>query len=191
LYNEKIRAARYGTTDDLNYAFRGDKLVSVSNNAVYSNGETFNLGYAYLMHEFTFSTLDKNMDNILHTALLYKQGKQLILILPELKAPSFHGAEFINAYQEGLVKIEFAIKKLLIVDIPSKGLFFFDKAVIIATYGYAISCHKAQGQEWDNVFIDGQWLMSSWDSARWYYTAITRGKKKVQVVENKYLKEAS
>ena len=65
---------------------------------------------------------------------------------------------------------------------------FFNKDVTIATYGYAISCHKAQGQEWDNVYIDASWLMPVWDSAKWFYTAITRAKCKVEVTKNKYLK---
>lgn len=45
-----------------------------------------------------------------------------------------------------------------------------------------------QGQEWDTVYIDAYWLMPVWDSARWFYTAITRAKNKVQVTNNKYLK---
>jgi exodeoxyribonuclease-5 len=70
----------------------------------------------------------------------------------------------------------------------SKTRYFFNKDVIIATYGYAISCHKAQGQEWDNVYIDAGWLMPVWDAAKWFYTAITRAKCKVEVTQNKYLK---
>jgi len=46
-----------------------------------------------------------------------------------------------------------------------------------------------QGQEWNNVYIDAQWLMPIWNKARWFYTAITRAKVKVQVATNKYLKE--
>ena len=63
----------------------------------------------------------------------------------------------------------------------------FNKDIIIATYGYAISCHKAQGQEWDNVYIDASWLMPVWNHAKWFYTAITRAKSKVEVTNNKYL----
>jgi ATP-dependent exoDNAse (exonuclease V) alpha subunit len=62
------------------------------------------------------------------------------------------------------------------------------KNIIVSTYGYAISCHKAQGQEWDNVYIDAEWLMPVWDYAKWFYTAITRAKCKVEVTTNKYLK---
>ncbi|MBI5727594.1 MAG: AAA family ATPase [Ignavibacteriales bacterium] len=45
-------------------------------------------------------------------------------------------------------------------------------------YGYAITCHKAQGGEWQHVFLDFR-SFSSLDSIeyfRWAYTAITRTK---------------
>lgn len=42
-------------------------------------------------------------------------------------------------------------------------------------YGYAITCHKAQGGEWDTVFVDfdSRVRLSDGD-LRWSYTAITR-----------------
>lgn len=45
-------------------------------------------------------------------------------------------------------------------------------------YGYAITCHKAQGGEWDTVvvdFSDGRGKRNE-DYFRWAYTAITRAK---------------
>ena len=45
-------------------------------------------------------------------------------------------------------------------------------------YGYAITCHKAQGGEWNKVYIDftGKLGLSD-DSLRWIYTATTRASK--------------
>jgi len=188
-YNEAIRAIRYKTVEDLSYAQRGDKLVSVSNSNNYSNGETFELNDALLIGEFRFSIRESNEEYTNVQAFLYKENEELIFLLPHLKAPSFHGAEFVKIYKDGLATIPYNLKKLILVDIPKKHMLFWNKKVTIATYGYAVSCHKAQGQEWDNVYIDAQWLMPIWNKARWFYTAITRAKVKVQVAANKYLKE--
>ncbi len=45
-------------------------------------------------------------------------------------------------------------------------------------YGYAITCHKAQGGEWDTIFVDylGRNSLKN-DSLRWSYTATTRARK--------------
>lgn len=40
-------------------------------------------------------------------------------------------------------------------------------------HAHAVTCHKAQGSEWDTVFVK-EWIHSDWDSRRWRYTAATR-----------------
>lgn len=51
-------------------------------------------------------------------------------------------------------------------------------------YAEAITCHKAQGGQWDCVFIDCPfWLPEqSTDDIKWLYTAITRAVKRVYLV---------
>lgn len=52
-------------------------------------------------------------------------------------------------------------------------------------YGYAMTCHKAQGGEWDNVlvdFADGGGVRNR-AFFRWAYTALTRAKCRLYVVE--------
>ena len=47
-------------------------------------------------------------------------------------------------------------------------------------YGYVITCHKAQGSEWDHVLVIDEWMPPSvWEMKRWRYTAITRAAKKL------------
>lgn len=43
-------------------------------------------------------------------------------------------------------------------------------------YGYAITCHKAQGSQWDNVLVwdDGMLVWKPAERSKWLYTAITR-----------------
>lgn len=44
-------------------------------------------------------------------------------------------------------------------------------------YGYAITCHKAQGGEWDQVYVNTFGVKDP----RWSYTAVTRAKKVLEV----------
>ncbi|MDE7440152.1 MAG: AAA family ATPase [Clostridia bacterium] len=46
-------------------------------------------------------------------------------------------------------------------------------------YGYCISCHKAQGSEFDNAVVFDESYAFKEDKNRWLYTAITRAKKKL------------
>lgn len=46
-------------------------------------------------------------------------------------------------------------------------------------YGYCISCHKAQGSEFDNAVVFDESYAFKEDRNRWLYTAITRAKKKL------------
>lgn len=47
-------------------------------------------------------------------------------------------------------------------------------------YAYAVTCHKAQGDEWDHALVVEErmphWM---WDAARWRYTAASRAKRKL------------
>lgn len=53
-------------------------------------------------------------------------------------------------------------------------------------FAYAITCHKSQGSEFDHAVIYNEPVGSSdLDCRRWLYTAITRGKQKVTLVEPK------
>ncbi len=52
-------------------------------------------------------------------------------------------------------------------------------------YAYAVTCHKAQGGQWKNVFVDFGYLtqeMMGEDFYRWFYTAFTRATEKLFLV---------
>lgn len=52
-------------------------------------------------------------------------------------------------------------------------------------FSYAVTCHKAQGGQWQHVFIDQGYVtqdMLSPDYFRWLYTALTRATEKVYLV---------
>ena len=52
-------------------------------------------------------------------------------------------------------------------------------------FAYAVTCHKAQGGQWKNVFIDHGYItdeMVDVEFLRWLYTAFTRAEEKVYLV---------
>ena len=49
-------------------------------------------------------------------------------------------------------------------------------------YGYCISCHKAQGSEFDSAIVFDESYAFKEDANRWLYTAITRAKNKLIIL---------
>lgn len=50
-------------------------------------------------------------------------------------------------------------------------------------YGYAITCHKAQGSQWDKVLvIEENFPFESIEHARWVYTSVTRAISRMTLV---------
>ncbi|MCE5174954.1 MAG: AAA family ATPase [Bacteroidales bacterium] len=52
-------------------------------------------------------------------------------------------------------------------------------------YGYAFTCHKAQGGQWKEVFIDQGYITEErmgLDYYRWLYTALTRATEKIYLI---------
>lgn len=60
-----------------------------------------------------------------------------------------------------------------------------------ADFGYALTCHTAQGSQWDNVLVYEEnvfnWFKGDAQEqrARWLYTAITRAAKKLTIIAGK------
>lgn len=57
-------------------------------------------------------------------------------------------------------------------------------------FGYAITCHKAQGSEWNNVFVKCKTHQAqlSAEYFRWLYTAMTRAAKSLYVLDPPHIK---
>ena len=56
---------------------------------------------------------------------------------------------------------------------------------LLVKYGYAVTCHKAQGGEWKNVFLDLGYVNKSHmgdNFYRWLYTSITRSSQMLYLV---------
>ena len=58
------------------------------------------------------------------------------------------------------------------------------------SYGYAITCHKAQGGEWPSIYIHiprNFTLNPTKETYQWIYTAMTRAKKTLNMVKDFYI----
>lgn len=52
-------------------------------------------------------------------------------------------------------------------------------------YGYAVTCHKAQGGQWKNVFVDMSYIppdAMGLEFYRWLYTAVSRARERLFIV---------
>jgi len=59
------------------------------------------------------------------------------------------------------------------------------------TYGWALTCHKAQGGEWEEVYLlqDGKiYYLTSPHIYKWWYTAVTRASKELYLINNSILR---
>ena len=60
-------------------------------------------------------------------------------------------------------------------------------------FGYAVTCHKAQGGEWNDVFLDCKTSMFYFNESyfRWLYTGITRAKSNLYLLNTPHFKPDS
>ena len=58
------------------------------------------------------------------------------------------------------------------------------RSLIETVWGYAITCHKAQGSQWENVIVyDDGLSRTAEDRNRWLYTAITRAERGLVILD--------
>jgi len=50
-------------------------------------------------------------------------------------------------------------------------------------FGYALTCHKAQGSEWDTVTVIDESYIFKENSHKWLYTALTRAQNKLIIIQ--------
>lgn len=186
-YNEFIRKRFYDFEESLE---KGDKLMVVKNNyywhesndnnAFIANGDIIELTKVKATEEkFGFQFADATIE--LQDADGTRLPVKLILNSLTSEAPAMTYDEYKQLFEE--VKRDYVsahgkvnMKKLK--EDPYLN-------ALQVKYAYAITCHKAQGGQWENVFVDPGWMsdeMYNKEYLRWLYTAITRARKKVYLV---------
>jgi tRNA A37 threonylcarbamoyladenosine biosynthesis protein TsaE len=203
-YNRKIRQHFFPENPEVS---AGDKVMAVSNSNAYgffiSNGD-FGLVREILSpterRQITLRRKNSETNEVeeISVSLAFKN---VIIGFKDLEGtPHFFNAKILEdlLYSEhpGLTSDE---SKALYLDFCirhphlKRGSLEFKETLRSDSYfnalrlkfGYAITCHKAQGSEWNHVFVKCKTHQSqlSADYFRWLYTAITRTSKNLYLLD--------
>ena len=130
------------------------------------------------LYGFRFATLllqfpDYDNYEMSVTALLDTLQSEAPALTHEQQEQLFHGVE--EDYQDVPLKAD-RMKAI-------RGDQYFN--ALQMKYAYAITCHKAQGGQWEHVYVDQGYMtddMLTPDYIHWLYTAFTRAKDKLFLV---------
>jgi hydrolase, P-loop family len=167
--------------------FNGDmvQVVEVSNNLIThpkipvpDNGKKHYIDLHFRKVRVRLEQSDIELDCYIIDSLLNSTARDLTPI--EKKALYIDFAihfrdKFDGIYKENSKEFKEALKNDL----------FFN--ALRVKYGYAITCHKSQGGEWDTTFVDyyGRTGLNN-DALRWSYTATTRAVNKCYAANAPY-----
>jgi exodeoxyribonuclease-5 len=187
IYNNGIRSRIFYREESVTV---GDLLMVVKNNYFYAKGienldfiangdfaEVVRVGREQSLYGFHFLNLDLRFNDLDGLELSVK------IIKESLQSPAASLSEeenrqlYLNVMEDytGMSKKD-AYKEL-------RENEYFNALQV--KFAYAVTCHKSQGGQWKNVFIDQGWLtdeMLDKEYMRWLYTALTRAKEKVYLV---------
>jgi len=187
-YNQHIRIAKF-KEDAVHPVVDGERLISVAN-AQYLNGDIYTIRHPKIIDEFNVeinigTQNDPNFKEYQFILLEHEVENSFnsfkTLLIPNLDKPSLHPTTLLSSQY---IKNHPKLTKFTKSYYNKKKI--WNNMVNISTYGYATSVHKSQGNEWDTVYIDCDWLSNKWNHARWLYTAITRAKKRVELKKSNY-----
>lgn len=114
----------------------------------------------------------KNLDNYFIESFNANFRPEVGSVYPEFK---FDKRFLIEEVSDITPQIEYQIRRNTFLEIPDIPLRM--------TYGYAITCHSAQGSQWDKVLVlEEKFPYDKEEHARWLYTACTRPAQKLVLV---------
>ena len=186
LYNQQIRTKIRWQEDKIS---SGDMLMVVRNNYYWlaeeskvgfiANGdivEVLEIKERIKRYGFSFARATIRMID-------YSKEKELdvVLLLDTLtsETPAITYEQYQKLYKE--VGLDYKGEKEINKKIKEDE--FFNALQI--KFAYSITCHKSQGGQWENVFVDlGYFTEEMLDKSyfRWLYTAITRSTKKLFLI---------
>lgn len=84
--------------------------------------------------------------------------------------------------EEGGKAVTVSIPRAFFIDGPENVPFLQRKGADEFDYGYALTVHKSQGSQWDNLVLFDESYAFREHSARWLYTGVTRAAKRLTLV---------
>ena len=192
LYNQQIRARIRGLEYDIS---TGDFLMVVRNNYFWlpegskvgfiANGDMVEVMRIYEINEL----YDCRFARISVRLVDYPDEENLecIVLLDTLKSesPAMTYEEYKKFYDE-VAKDYSDIPKRAQRNKEIKQNPYFNALQV--KFAYAITCHKSQGGQWENVFVEQGYFSSDMlnkEYFRWLYTALTRTTKKLHLINFK------
>ena len=182
--NKLARGAKFGENVE-NIINPNETIISIANSSEYSNSELFNvknLRGEPTKHSITFTdNYGKESKYDVYLAYVVNDGNKEIpmLLFPEIDKPSVYHAQILKAARESNRELYNALSGWMFT--TNRGAEKLSPALTIGTYGYAITAHKSQGSQWDKVYVNQNYVIPGSDAARWFYTAVTRAAKEVEV----------
>ena len=98
------------------------------------------------------------------------------------KSPRAGKARLIVAPEDGGKQATISVPREFFTEGPESVPFAKRRGADEFDYGYALTVHKAQGSQWDNIVLFDESYMFREHRARWLYTAVTRAAEKLTVV---------
>ncbi|MBF45775.1 MAG: ATP-dependent endonuclease [Flavobacteriales bacterium] len=192
LYNQQIRALIRGLENDIS---TGDFLMIVRNNYYWlpegskagfiANGDMVEVMRIYEINEL----YDYKFARISVRLIDYPNEEyfECIVFLDTLKSenPALTYEQYKKLYDEVSKDYTDIIKRAQRIKEIKQNPYL---NALQVKFAYAITCHKSQGGQWENVFVDQGYYTSdmlSKEYFRWLYTAITRTTKKLHLINFK------
>ncbi|OUV72866.1 MAG: hypothetical protein CBC83_06750 [Flavobacteriales bacterium TMED123] len=186
LYNQQIRTKIRWQEDEIS---AGDLLIVVRNNYYWmeqeempdfiANGDSIEVvkikerikRYGFHFAKATIKLVDGTVNLRL----------EVILLLDTLTSnnASLTNEQYCKLYDE--ICLDYKGEKEINQKVKDNPFY----NALYVKFAYAITCHKSQGGEWENVFVDlGYFTEEMLDKSylRWLYTALTRASKKLYLI---------
>ncbi len=188
MYNRQIRARILWQEDEIS---PGDFLMVVKNNyhwlpenskaGFIANGDIIELLELYEIKELYDHRFARVKIRMVDYPLDEPFEVMLMLDVLDMPAPALSWEESGKLYQSIMQDYQEIPQKYLRHKKVYENPYF---NALQVKFAYAITCHKAQGGQWQNVFIERPWLPGEPDREylRWLYTAFTRAQKKVFLI---------